>query len=212
LKKKRSPYSVKLIWQLIKHGLILQGVRYAFAKIGIDIMPYYWVQEEASLSQKPLIKTDSQDFIFKSLNNEDIKLILEKSDTINEKKIIQSLDKKQECVGLKFGNQIAAYMFIELNDFIFNNRTFKIKENEAYLLNMFTFETYRGKNLAPYLRYCCYRYLENRNIMVKYSISNYFNKSAIKFKKKLNSKHIRLYVNIELFKRLQWHFALKKYG
>jgi hypothetical protein len=212
LKKKRSPYSVKLIWQLIKHGLILQGVRYAFAKIGIDIMPYYWVQEEASLSQKPLIKTDSQDFIFKSLNNEDIKLILEKSDTINEKKIIQSLDKKQECVGLKFGNQIAAYMFIELNDFIFNNRTFKIKENEAYLLNMFTFEIYRGKNLAPYLRYCCYRYLENRNIMVKYSISNYFNKSAIKFKKKLNSKHIRLYVNIELFKRLQWHFALKKYA
>ncbi len=211
MKKKRSPYSVKLIWQLIKHGLILQGVRYAFAKIGIDIMPYYWVQEEASLSQKPLIKTDSQDFIFKSLNNEEIKLILEKSDAINEKKIIQSLDKGQECVGLKFGNQIAAYMFIELNDFIFNNRTFKIKENEAYLLNMFTFETYRGKNLAPYLRYCCYRYLENRNIMVKYSISNYFNKSAIKFKKKLNSKHIRLDVNIELFKRLQWHFTLKKY-
>ncbi len=211
MKKKRSPYSVKLIWQLIKHGLILQGVRYAFAKIGIDIMPYYWVQEEASLSQKPLIKTDSQDFIFKSLNNEEIKLILEKSDAINEKKIIQSLDKGQECVGLKFGNQIAAYMFIELNDFIFNNRTFKIKENEAYLLNMFTFETYRGKNLAPYLRYCCYRYLKNRNIMVKYSISNYFNKSAIKFKKKLNSKHIRLDVNIELFKRLQWHFTLKKY-
>ncbi|MCF6294301.1 MAG: hypothetical protein L3J25_01275 [Flavobacteriaceae bacterium] len=211
MKKKRSPYSVKLIWQLIKHGLILQGVRYAFAKTGIDIMPYYWVQEEASLSQKPLIKTDSQDFIFKSLNNEDIKLILEKSDAINEKKIIQSLDKGQECVGLKFGNQIAAYMFIELNDFIFNNRTFKIKENEAYLLNMFTFETYRGKNLAPYLRYCCYRYLENRNIVVKFSISNYFNKSAIKFKKKLNSKHIRLDVNIELFKRLQWHFTLKKY-
>ena len=87
----------------------------------------------------------------------------------------------------------------------------KIKENEAYLLNMFTFNSFRGKNLAPYLRYYCYRYLENRNITIKYSISNYFNKSAIKFKKKLNSKHLILYVNIELFKKLQWHFVLKRF-
>jgi hypothetical protein len=211
LKKKKSPYNVKLIWQLIKHGLILQGIRYAFAKIGLDIMPYYWVKEEAILSKKPLIRADSQDFNFISLNSEDIKLILDKSDSINEKKILQSLENGQECVGLKFGNQIAAYMFIELNDFIFKNRAFKIKKNEAYLLNMFTFESFRGKNLAPYLRYCCYRYLENRNITVKYSVSNYFNKSAIKFKKKLNSKHLKLFVNIELFKKFRWHFLLKRY-
>ncbi|MBN4047301.1 GNAT family N-acetyltransferase [bacterium AH-315-P13] len=211
MKKKKSSYSVKLIWQLIKHGLILQGIRYAFAKIGLDIMPYYWVQEEASLSEKPIIKSDSQDFIFFSLNSEDIKLILDKSDSLNSKKILQSLDYKQECVGLKYDNEIAAYMFIELNDFIFKNRTFKMKENEAYLLNMFTFESFRGKNLAPYLRYHCYRYLENRNITVKYSISNYFNKSAIKFKKKLNSKHLILYFNIELFKKFQWHFVLKRF-
>jgi len=166
LKKKKSPYSVKLIWQLIKHGLILQGIRYAFAKIGLDIMPYYWVKEEESLSNKPLIKADSQDYIFISLNSEDIKSILDKSDSINEKKILQSLDYKQECVGLKYGNQIAAYMFVELNDFIFKNRVFKIKENEAYLLNMFTFNSFRGKSLAPYLRYCSYRYLENRNITI----------------------------------------------
>jgi hypothetical protein len=211
LKKKKSPYTAKLILQLIKNGLFLQGLRYAFAKVGLDIMPYYWVQEEVNATEKPLIKSNSEEFIFKPLNSDELKLILAKSDSISEAKILQSLKRGQECVGLQYKTQIAAYMFIELNDFIFKNRSFNIKANEAYLLNMFTFTPFRGKNLAPYLRYCCYRYLETRNIKMKYSISNYFNKSAIKFKQKLNSKHLKLYINIELFKKFRWHFVLRTY-
>ena len=211
-KRKKSPYSFKLFWQLIKHGLFLQALRYGLAKLGIDIMPYYWVQEEVKVTNQPQIKSDIKDFLFKPLDVDEINLILTNSDVIYEQKIRHSLKAGQECVGLKFEDNIAAYMFVDLNDFTFKNRTFTIKNNEAYLLNMYTFDSFRGKNLAPYLRYCCYRYLENRNINVKFSISNYFNKSAIKFKKKLNSKPLKLYLNIELFKKLQWHFVLRNYS
>jgi hypothetical protein len=211
-KKKKSLYSFKLIFGLIKHGLFLQGLRYGFAKIGLDIMPYYWVQEEYKSSKKPTIRGESQGFIFKSLSDEEMQSVIAKVDSVSENKIHESLKLEQECVGLKQGNQIAAYMFIELNDFSIKNRTFKINSNEAYLLNMYTFDAFRGKNLAPYLRYSCYRYLEDKNINLKYSISNYFNKSAIRFKEKLNSKHLKLFVNIELFKTLKWHFLLRTFN
>ena len=210
-KEKKSPYSFKLIWGLIKHGLFLQGLRHGFAKIGLDIMPYYWVQEEYKKSEAPNIRGESQDFTFIRLTDEDLQKIMTQVDILNESKIRESLALGQECVGLKQNHEIAAYMFIELNDFIIKRRRFEIKSNEAYLLNMFTFENFRGKNLAPYLRYKCYRYLEDKNIDKKYSVSNYFNKSAIRFKEKLNSKHLKLFVNIELFKTLKWHFLLKTY-
>ncbi|OUR90796.1 hypothetical protein A9Q87_12655 [Flavobacteriales bacterium 34_180_T64] len=210
-KEKKSPYNFKLIWGLLRHGLFLQGLRYGLAKIGIDIMPYYWVQEEYILSNKPEIRGESQDFIFKQLNAEELDYIITEVDSVSETKIHESLELGQACIGLKHGDKIATYMFIELNDFILKNRLFKINSNEAYLLNMYSFDEFRGKNLAPYLRYCCYRYLEEKDITLKYSISNYFNKSAIRFKEKLNSKPLKLFINIELFKTFKWHFLLKTY-
>jgi DNA modification methylase len=102
-------------------------------------------------------------------------------------------------------------MFIEFNDFEVNGRTFEIKPNEAYLLNMWTFHGYRGRNLAPYLRYESYKLLNKRGRTFKYSITDYFNKSSIKFKNKLNAKHLYLYLSIVLFRKYKWNFTLKKY-
>jgi len=211
MNKTKSPYSIKVIWQLIRHGLILQGIRFGLAKIGLDFMPYYWVQEEVIRSVEPNIRLDKNKVFFKSLNERDLRKVYIESDSIMKKKIDQSKKAEQECVGLEYEDNVVAFMFIELNDFVFKNRLFSINKNEAYLLNMYTFDSYRGMGLAPYLRYCCYRYLEERNIKVKYSISNYFNKSAIGFKKKLNCKHLKLLMNIELFGRIKWHVVLKKY-
>jgi len=209
--KKKSPYSLKVISDVIKNGLFLQGVRHAFAKIGIDIMPYYWVQEEVIPTETPKLRTD-QSFTFKVLEKNDLNSVITEADSITEHKIHQSFIKKQECVALVHEDQIAAYMFIELNDFEIKKRKFSLNANEAYLLNMFTLNNFRGKNLAPYLRHACYRHLEKQHITTKYSVSNYFNKSAIKFKKKLNSKPQKLYVNIQLFNSFEWNLVLKTYS
>lgn len=208
--KKKSPYSFKVISDVIKNGLFFQGVRHAVAKIGIDIMPYYWVQEEVIPTETPKLRTDLV-FNFRTLSKENLSDVIAEADSITEKKIHQSFADGQECVGLTHDGEIAAYMFVELNDFEIKNRKFNLNTNEAYLLNMFTLPNFRGKNLAPYLRHACYRHLEKKNLTKKYSVSNYFNKSAIKFKKKLNSKPQKLFVNIELFKAIQWNFVLKTY-
>ncbi|MBR9844755.1 MAG: GNAT family N-acetyltransferase [Algicola sp.] len=209
--KNKSPYNFKVISEVIKNGLFLQGVRHALAKIGIDIMPYYWVKEEVIPTETPKLRTD-QSFTFKVLEKHDLSEVIIATDSINERKIHQSFADGQECVGLTYNDEIAAYMFIELNDFEIKNRKFKLNTDEAYLLNMYTLPNFRGKNLAPFLRYACYRHLEKRQVVHKFSVSNYFNKSAIRFKEKLNSKPQKLYLNIELFKSVQWNFVLKSYS
>ncbi len=208
--KKKSPYSLKVVWNTIRHGLFLQGLRHALSKIGLDIMPYYWVHEETIPTSEPKLRTD-QTFDFKPLSLSDLETVLKQSDSINEKKILQSFGVGQECVGLLHNDDVAAYMFIERNPFEIKKRKFQLNSNEAYLLNMYTLTDYRGKNLAPYLRFKCYRYLETQGVTNNFSVSNYFNKSAIKFKKKLNSKPEKLFMNIELFRAIQWNFTLKTY-
>ena len=99
----------------------------------------------------------------------------------------------------------------KLNDFGNKGRLFKLKDNEALLVNMYTFQSFRGKNLAPYLRYHSYEFLNKQGRDTFYSISDYFNKSSIKFKEKLKAKPLKLYFHIILFKKYHWDFLLKKY-
>ncbi|MGB5356739.1 MAG: hypothetical protein WBN11_08590, partial [Eudoraea sp.] len=74
-----------------------------------------------------------------------------------------------------------------------------------------TFEEHRGKNLAPFLRYHSYLMLQEMGIESIYSITQYFNTSSIKFKKKLRAKNIALYINIALFGRYHTYKLLKNY-
>lgn len=198
-------------WNVIRNGLLLLGIRNRLALFGFDIRPYYWVQEETVECNEPQIKGDSSEYTIRYLNYDEVYLIANNITNNLGKDLITGFNNGQLCIGLEYKNEIAAYTFIELNDFIFNRRIFKLESNEAYLLNMWTFHSYRGKNLAPYLRYHCYQLLKERGIDVKYSITEYFNKSSMKFKNKLNSEHLSLFLSIVLFKKYYWNFMLKQY-
>lgn len=203
---------LKRYYGVIKNGLFLFGLRNRLAKIGLDFRPYYWVEEECEPCDTPQIKGNTSNYKLRYISLEEAKLINQRKSKNDYNNMVRGMQNGQLCVGLETNNEIVAYMFIELNDFEFNKRAFKLKSNEAYLLNMWTMFNFRGRNLAPFLRYKAYRLLEEehgRNI--KYSITEYFNKSSIKFKNKLNSKNHFLYLSIVLFKKYTWNFTLKKY-
>ncbi|MGK0307809.1 MAG: hypothetical protein ACI8RP_000765 [Urechidicola sp.] len=130
---------------------------------------------------------------------------------MGEKDLLTDLKNGEICVGLKNKGAIAAYMFIKQKPFIFRKRQFNLKLSESYLHSMYTFEAYRGKNMAPYLRYHSYKLLEKEGVTSYFSVSEYFNKSTIKFKKKLNSKPKKLYLSLVLFKKWTMNFTLKSY-
>ena len=88
---------------------------------------------------------------------------------------------------------------------------FPLKDDEAYLCSAVTFRAYRGKNMAPFLRYELYKHLNQIGRTNFYSITEFFNTSAQKFKEKLGAKPIKLGLYVGLFNRWQWSITLKKY-
>ena len=180
--EKSKFYKIKLLWHRIRHGLFLFTLRNALTRIGLDIEPYYWYKEIKNGAEKP------------------------------KKELEQNLSMGQICIGLKRGKEIAALLFVDLQDFVFKGRSFKIKDKEGYLLNVYTFQAYRGKNLATYLRYHCFELLENYSVEELYSIVSYFNTSSIKVNEKLNAQKLKLYLYIGLLKRYHWNFLLRDYS
>ena len=210
--KKGLSYRIKWISNIIKHGLFWHGVRNNLAKIGLDFMPYYWVKEATSSITPPEIRGDNKDFEISTFGETEINYIKNTIIGIEQKDLLADLKNGEICVGLKNKDEIAAYMFIKCTPFTFRKRFFDLHPTESYLHSMYTFESYRGKNLAPYLRYQSYKLLEEKGINTYFSVSEYLNKSTIKFKKKLNSKPVKLYLSLVLFKKITMNFTLKTYN
>lgn len=204
-------YKLHLIRSRIKNGLILFTLRNLLVRLGLDLGAYYWVLEGNKKCIPPKIKDDINIYSIHFLTLDDV-IYITNSTSLNANSLLKGFSEGQLCLGLKHGEQLAAFMFIELNTFTFKHRLFKLSSSEAYLLNMYTYEAYRGKNLAPYLRYHSYGHLKNQGRDTIYSITEYFNKSSIKFKEKLKAQPLRLYFYIILFKKYHWDFLLKDYS
>lgn len=204
-------YRIQWFSNIIKHGLFWHGVRNNLAKIGLDFMPYYWVEEATSPIKPPQLRGDDTNYEISIFGETEINYIKDTIIGIEQKDLLADLKNGEICIGLKNKGHIAAYMFIKSKPFTFRKRYFDLQPTESYLHSMYTFEAYRGKNIAPYLRFHSYQYLEKEHIKTYYSVSEYFNKSTIKFKEKLNSKPIKLYLSVLFFKKWSSNFTLKRY-
>ncbi len=206
-------YKLQLIWSRIRHRLVFLSFRNLISRVGIDIEPYYWVKEGSIEFIPPIIKGNQLEFSLKKLNLAETKEALLNSSGMSShiEKLKDNFENGQSCIALVHEDKIAAYMFIETNNFVYKHKNIILKEDEAYLLNMYTFESYRGKNLAPYIRYKSYEILNKQGINNIYSITQYFNKSSKKFKDKLNARNLNLFLSIELFNIWHKHFLIKSY-
>lgn len=203
-------YYLNLIRNRLRHGLILFTLRNVLMRLGLNISPYYWVQEGLNNIEEPKIKGNPEDYPISYFDRNDILEISKTKTAYKPEVLLNEYDKGKKCIGIKYDGEIAAFMFIQFDDVNIYKRTFELKNNEAYLELMYTYNEFRGRNLAPYLRYCCYELLRKEKKNNLYSISAYFNRPAQKFKKKLNAKNLALYVYIEVF-RFSWDFVLRKY-
>ncbi|TXN35555.1 hypothetical protein FVB32_13325 [Flagellimonas hymeniacidonis] len=204
-------YKFRLFFIRIKHGLFLMTLRNFLTRIGLDIGAYYWVKEGVNIYIEPVIKGNKEDFEIGFLTLSDIKK-LKNISFVNTETLIERFDNGLKCIGLKHSGDITAFMSIEYNGFNYRKKQFKLELNEAYLLNMYTYQSYRGKNLAPYLRYHSYQLLKKEGVENIYSITDYFNKSSQKFKEKLNARPLTLYFAILLFKKYHRTIKIKDYS
>ena len=210
-KKKREETYLKKISNKFKYGLVLQAIRNQLVRFGIVITPFYWVQEGINCTKVPEIKGAFSDFTVEFLEAKDFKIIDENVHGYSEALLLGDLREGNLCLGLKHNDEIASFMWINLKECSFTPIKKPLKVDEAYLTSMHTIESFRGNNLAPYLRYKSYEILKKMGHDKIYSVSEYFNSSAIKYKKKLDAKNLKLVLYIQLFKRLEWSFTLREY-
>ena len=213
-KGKGAFYRIHWLWNIIRNGLFLYGLTNRLAKIGIDIDAYYWELEGLTLGcAEPVIRDDPRAYTLEYLEQDEIVRLSDRIIGIPRTDIIKKFEEGNKCIGLRHeSGEIAAYMFISTQSFVNKHRKFELDEDEAYLLAMYTFEEFRGKNLAPYLRYKSYELLWKEGRKRLYSLTVALNKSSLNFKKKLNVEHLKLFLYIGLFNKVHWNFLLKTYG
>lgn len=197
---------------LIKENPFLRAIYYKITA-AIEIVPFYvfreYLVDDTELNIKP--RLDNYEIVF--LKPVDIKMIA-LSEEVNESEayLLNRIDNDCMCLGIKHKGSIAAYSWCNLRLFDYENRLkFELKDDEAYLFDMRTFQTYRGKNLAPFLRYQLYLYLEKMGRTKFFSASSTLNTSAVKFKEKLRARKYSLYLYTCLFKKFHFRIRLKKY-
>ena len=201
----------KRIYDKFRYGLVLQVLRNFMARGGIEITPYYWVQEGVQPVNMPEIKGEISYCRVAFLEKDDIKVLGAEGRGYPEEELLNWLKNGKKCLGLKYKDEIASFLWINLKDCSFGNEAIILKDNEAYLSDMYTMESFRGRNLAAYLRYQSYGILHNMGRNKIYSVSEFFNKTAIKYKQKLNARNLKLILFIRLFNKCKWKFLLKSY-
>ena len=130
---------------------------------------------------------------------------------ISDEELTALLEAGAKCIAIKDKREIVAFMWISFDVVSIYSIDMKLKNDEAYLWSMYTVESHRGKNLAPYLRYKSYEILKDLGRVRLYSVSVFFNSPAVRFKEKLNAKKLKLILFIKIFNRFQWRFTLKSY-
>jgi hypothetical protein len=208
--KNKSSFLQKA-YNKVRYGLIMHMIRRRILRIGIDISLYYIYREINEASAIPVIKELDPDYSYGILLPEDLLGLENNGSGFSPEELMNYLKAGQKCFGIKFKGEVAAFMWANFDEMKYKSILMQLKSNEAYLWNMFTLEPYRGKNLAPYLRYKSYETLRDMGRDTLYSISEYFNTPAVKFKRKLNARVLKLMLYIRLFKKFERNFTLKSY-
>jgi hypothetical protein len=89
-----------------------------------------------------------------------------------------------------------------------------VQQSEAELLHRLDddcFQSYRGLNLAPFLRYQLYLHLTKMRRTKFFSGTLFLNTSAVRFKEKLRAQKVSLHVYTRFFKKFHFSIRLKNY-
>lgn len=203
---------VDRVKEKVRYHLVLQALFGTLARVGIKVVPYYVTRECLNTETKPALDPQMGEVVTALLSPEEIEAVYIHPDSrvMGDVKA-KYLDERCLCFGLRVNGETAAYMWCNLHRCHSELTKFALKDDEAYLCSMVTFKAFRGKNLAPFLRYEVYRHLNRTGRTNYYSITELFNTSALKFKEKLGARQLRLGLHIGLFNRLHWSITLKNY-
>jgi len=194
-------------------GLALQVLVDVLAKMGILIQPYHLVAEGIqNVGPRPLAG-ELAEYEIGFLGPHDVPALAAiPGRMVSSETLLSRLQEGKLCVGAKYRGEIVAFSWCNLTECeMRSHRLFALKDREAYLFDAHTLEHFRGRGIAPYLRYRCYEELAKLGRGQCYSITAVWNPSAAKFKKKLGARVLELGILVTLFHRRRFHIQLRDY-
>jgi len=196
---------INRIKSLFKYKIFVKTVLERLALKGIKIQPYYLVLEQLLQDIDPIFDNGYEEYTCGYLAYEDMEEVSNCRNWCHPAEFyIDRMKSSQKCFGVKYKGSLAAFVWIDVKECNFKGEKFKLKNNEAYFYDQWTVDKYRGKKIASYIRLQCYRALNREGRNVFFSISEVFNKPAIKFKQRLGAKNIKIGIYIELFNKYSW--------
>lgn len=195
------------------YGLVLRVLIDGLAKLGFRIEPYYLMLEGVPAGGLPHLESGFSDYALGFLGPQDMKALAAIPGRVfSEEELLRRLQEGKLCLGVTYRGEIVAFTWCNLEDCTFEqHRLFLLRENEAYLFDAYTVESFRGKDIAPSMRYRCYQELAKLGKEKCYSITVVFNVPATNFKKKLGAQVLELDVFVELLRKWRFYYSLKRY-
>ncbi len=212
-KQVNTPSTFKKIREKFQYGLIFLVIRDYIKKLGIEITPFYWVKETIPDKIQINLEDDVNDYVFSFFGSEEIKTIckLPERKFVDAEHISKVFNQGKKCYGAKCKGEIAAFTWIDFEESSARFYPTPMKNNEAYLFDMYVLKAFRGKNLAAILRYKLYTALKELGRDTCYSVTESFNTPSQKFKEKLNAQNVFLGLYVNLFRKFRKRWILKKY-
>ena len=201
------------IRQKIRHGLVFQVLLDNLASIGLEFMPFYIFREGLSAVSAPNPVRDSAEYEWGFLGMAEADALTSMTDrNFSREEMEKRLTDGMICYGVKCQGEVAAFTWANLKECHARYHPFPLKSNEAYLFDAYTMKPFRGRNLAPVLRYRLCEVLASGGRDAFYSYSIATNTSAIRFKQKLGAYPVKLCLFVELFRRWHWLWILREYS
>lgn len=177
---------------------IARGVRRRLGLVGFYVMPVYLVREDG----RPVgaIEIDER-FHFEELGPDDNAELLRLENRSDQDVYLRRFRAGKLCFGIKAGEQLISKVWCALDEIDSQFHRRRLEAHEAYFFDVFCDPAYRGLNLTPYLRLRCYQVLRDRGRTTYYSVTEFFNRSAKRFKAKVGAVNERLLVHVSCFGR-----------
>jgi hypothetical protein len=194
------------------HGLILRVSIDAASRLGLRIEPFDLFLEGLGRAQAPLAPSGIEDCHAAFLLPGDMREVASMPGRESSEADLRArLESGQRCLGVKHGERIIAFTWCNLHACtIGEHRLFDLTDDEASLFDAYTVEPFRGRNLAPWMRYRCYEEMAKLGRHRCFSVTIVFNTPALRFKTKLGAEIIGRGVYIEVLGRSRFHFGAER--
>jgi hypothetical protein len=184
----------------------------ALKRLKIAFNPYVIFLEELSDDiTSPRIDDKFDKYKINFLGPEDMKNIEGLPGRISTEAGLRNRLKEDKVgIGVKLGQELVAFTWYDLKEFNSQGIKCPLKNSEAYLFDAYTLLSFRGKGIAPFMRYRSYQELKTLGKHRLLSVSDYFNTPAIRFKEKLKAKPLELRLAVR-FRGIHLDLRLKRY-